>query len=114
MKIYTDNQLKEALVRILPDILSMPFVQLRWKETGQIVEETQMLYLCRLAEEGFLKEQQWFYSNELLKLCTNCSLDVVGLWDQNGSEIHELCWNYTHATWQQKVQAMTIMLGIEI
>lgn len=90
---YTDNQLKLALAKMLPDKLKLvPYGRednliLSWilQKSSEPVRDTELLHLCWLAEKTLSVKVQ------------NLSLTVA-----------------IHASWQQRVIALAKVKGIEI
>jgi len=96
---YTDNQLKAALAKMLPDKLKLvPYGRednliLSWilQESSEPVRNTELLHLCWLVEETL-----------------------------NSTALHRYRFVYrcpcifTHASWQKKVIALAKVKGIEI
>jgi hypothetical protein len=104
---YTDNQLKAALAKMLPDKLKLvPYGRednliLSWilQKSSEPVRNTELLYLCWLVEEPL-------NSTALLRYdYIGClSVDIDGDWE----------YGFTHASWQQRVIALAKVKGIEI
>lgn len=108
---YTDNQLKVALAKMLPDDLMIvnklthPIIpMLYWKGKkieweGEPVKDTELLHLCWLVEETI-------NSTTLLRYdYIGClSVDIEGDWE----------YGFTHASWQHRVIALAKVKGIEI
>jgi hypothetical protein len=110
---YTDNQLKAALAKMLPDVIS--YLEVTAYESGKIVcllqwgaewnderdfmvSDTELLHLCWLVEETL-------NSTALLRSdyigCLSVGIDG---WE----------YGFTHATWQHRVIALAKVKGIEI
>ena len=100
---YTDDQLKKALAKMLPDVITYHEViahesckivcLLQWvaKRNGErdfTVRDTELLHLCWLVEEGLDNKLNLNYYNLIV-------LDP-------------------HASWQQRVEALAEVKGIEI
>jgi len=104
---YTDEQLKEALAKMLPNRLGINNEILVWSSCCQFEHEvldTELLYLCWLVEETLTNLQKQKYGDILLPLHSS-SLAVVNL---RGLA------NVAHASWQQRVIALAKVKGIEI
>ena len=98
---YTDNQLKAALAKMLPDglFITMFGIKLYWSNTsekclrdrrGWEVLDTELLHLCWLVEEAMPYSREWVdYTNILAN-------DAIS------------------ASWQQRVAALAKAKGIEI
>jgi len=104
---YTDNQLKAALAKMLPDDLyiTLDGIQLHWSNAsekclrewrGWEVRDTELLHLCWLVEE----EVFFGKSFECLD-----ALDKVTFFND---------FMRTNATWQNRVIALAKAKGIEI
>lgn len=105
MNNYTDEQLKQALAKMLPETLALDGAgNLFWRDsnigssyTGEVLD-TELLHLCWLVEESLTPEQRG--------RCAEYSYRThVGI-----PEYHQ---DY-HATWQQRIIALAKTLGIEI
>lgn len=103
----TDNQLKQALAKMLLEQIVYEDNFLYWKrwprkELGQHssrkILDTELLHLCWLVEEtmGCAVHQ---YHTELIKTMPN------------GAGVHVMSF---HATWQQRVIALAKVKGVEI
>lgn len=118
---YTNKQLKLALAKMLPELLDTepleagdipdtPLV-LVWKQKQKhfpehwthTVLDTELLHLCHLVEEtmepGMLSHASSDWSKYVMTLG-----DIT--WRTKQSNIH--------ATWQQRIQALATVKGIEI
>ena len=109
---YTDIQLKQALAKMLPEVLGdrtytaiggvsntylvwkAPDAQQRGITQGRPVLDTELLHLCWLVEEMLAENEQAFYRH-------------LGIIVNNQG----WCW---HATWQQRVIALAKVKGVEI
>ena len=98
---YTDDQLKKALAEMLPELLYSDyladgtFVSIRWLTDkpnygckGHSVLDTELLHLCWMVEETLDSKHNLKYYNKI--------------------EIDP------HASWQQRVEALAKVKGIEI
>lgn len=101
---YTDNQLKAALAKMLPDkIVMMPHGQLHWWPkrnggiNGSVALDTELLHLC------------WVVEQTCDETFTDALLDVVA--SQAG---YAACLFSHSATWQQRVIALCKVKGIKI
>ena len=106
MNTYTDTQLKQALAKMLPELLISAPPLLSWRIGGlPRVLATELPHLCWLVEE---------------------TLDTVGDLEeppelrisQVSEYVYLLAQDYAfqsiHATWQQKVIALAKVKGVEI
>lgn len=80
---YTDEQLKRALAKMLPDILELKFVRntvigtnankgcwvIWWKGEATAIFNTELLYLCDLLEQSLDEQQELKYDIKLYDLC---------------------------------------------
>jgi len=95
---YTDDQLKAALAKMLPDKLKLvPYGRednliLSWilQKSSEPVRDTELLHLCWLVEEEVFRGKSFEYIDALDKV----------MW--------------THATWQNRTTALAEVKGIEI
>ena len=97
----TDTQLKQALAQMLPDKLRNNFARdnIVWTDTWKDVLDSELLHLCWLVEETLLgSELQAYY--DALKDSERGTPSEASLW------IH-------HAIWQQRVDALCKVKGIE-
>jgi len=96
---YTDNQLKAALAKMLPETVCYEQESLYWQyeeirydrpvmNRGNRILDTELLYLCWLVEENLENKLNLNYYNLIV-------LDP-------------------HASWQQRVEALAEVKGIEI
>jgi len=108
---YTDEQLKKALAKMLPDkiyfdanylvdnLAGIYSPSIIWKADCKykeyLVLDTELLYLCWLVEDDFNSKQQDDYGKELYKLIPYGKM-------------------LFSATWQQRVIALAKAKGIEI
>jgi len=103
---YTDNQLKAALAKMLPDTLRLvPYERednliLCWNLDvfSGPVRNTELLHLCWLLEETLINDRQIVKHNQYFKALE----DVLGTYGSS------------HATWQNRVIALAKAKGIEI
>jgi hypothetical protein len=101
---YTDNQLKAALAKMLPDKLKLvPYGRednliLSWilQKSSEPVRDTELLHLCWLVEEEVFCGKSFEYLD---------ALDKVTFFND---------FMRTHATWQNRVIALAKVKGIEI
>lgn len=97
--IPTDTQLKQALAKMLPEVVRFDEqtknseYSLHWREYMHAVLDTELLHLCWLIEETLSPSQAQAYYQML-------PANSVG--------------NQAHATWQQRVIALAKVKGIEI
>jgi len=97
MNTYTNTQLRIALAKMLPEKVTFDpdCDELFWdKQSNTVVRNTELLHLCWLAEETLDQEEQIIYIVNLDEMFTS--------------------WVATHATWQQRVQALCKVKGIVI
>jgi len=103
---YTDEQLKRALAKMLPDTLQLvPYGRednliLCWNLEGlsEPVRNTELLHLCWVVEETLNNAEYGDYFEYLATSAHAIYRDSA------------LC----HATWQQRVEALAKVKGIEI
>jgi len=97
---YTDNQLKAALAKMLPEKIEtnlFPCV-INWRQAvwgGKEVLDTELLYLCWLVEETLNEIKSADYAELLRPIAGNYKL-------------------LYHATWQNRTIALAKVKGIEI
>ena len=123
---YTDTQLKQALAKLLPELLENYYQDvpldnflLSWTWSKREVLDTELLHLCWLVEQGLCEytgehqehySQRDDYSKELMKLC--------GTWNGSAWDWGSICdadlFQAAHATWQQRVIALAKVKGVEI
>jgi len=104
MNIYTDDQLKAALAKMLPEHIEIVHNKLRWRcvpaQSYCIVLDTELLHLCWMVEETLNKQFTHNISERnryVYYLQTECG---------------EL--GCAHATWQQRTVALAKVKGVEI
>lgn len=110
MNTYTDTQLKQALTKMLPELLEIqeqghgldPKYVL-WYRQGYAVLDTELLHLCWLVEETLNDVQFSCYATEFGLIEFNCY----------PNELFELKQGI-HAAWQQRVIALAKVKGIKI
>ena len=88
---YTDKQLKTALAKMLPNNISINDETLVWSSSSQFEHEvldTELLHLCWLAEK------------------------TLSLYER--FECYEILEGLIWASWQQRVEALAKVKGIEI
>ncbi len=108
---YNDEQLKQALAKMLPDVISYREViahesckivcLLQWgapwnDESEFMVRDTELLHLCWLVEENLTEKEYYFYADVICDL----SLEIVT--------------KFLSMPWQQRVKALAKVKGIEI
>ena len=113
---YTDEQLKQALAKMLPDVISYREViahesckivcLLQWgapwnDEREFMVGETELLHLCWLVENNLTKKEYGAYSDATYDL----HLEIVAKTKK---------WIWLSMPWQQRVEALAKVKGIEI
>lgn len=122
MTTYTDTQLKQALAKMLPEKLSNGHPNgdngLYYRPTGLLyiiynkVKDTELLQLCWEVEGTLDIRQRTEYLKTLEDIakysynipCTNITSSPSRVFD----------WILTHSTWQQKVQALAQVKGVEV
>lgn len=112
MNNYTDTQLKQALTKLLPELLEnyyqdIPFDNflLSWIRRKREVYDTELLHLCWLVEQTLTeKEDVWFLQK----------LSQKRYEQGEGGTIGTLIDRSVHATWQQRVIALAKVKKIEI
>jgi len=95
---YTDDQLKQALAKMLPNRLGINNEILVWSSCCQFEHEvldTELLHLCWLVEKTLTNSEVTIYSDALEYAETR--------W-----------WSPFNASWQQRVVALAEVKGIEI
>ena len=104
---YTDDQLKAALAKMLPELLYIDyfeakFISIRWLTNkpnygrkGIPVLDTELLHLCWLIEKTLTNSEVTIYSDALEYAETR--------W-----------WSPFNASWQQRVEALAEVKGIEL
>ncbi len=99
---YTDTQLKAALAKLLPKktYLRVSTGVLIWS-TGEPVRETELLHLCWLVEDNLTKKEYGAYSDATYDL----HLEIVAKTKK---------WFWLAMAWQQRVEALAKVKGIEI
>ncbi len=96
---YTDTQLKQVLVKMLPETIDWDNNCLGWIGTRNVrtnVSNTELLYLCWLVESGLNRQDRRMFTNELQTLCQGDAFTSVS------------------ATWQQRTIALAKTLYIKI
>ncbi len=97
---YTDTQLKQALVKMLPDEVELKFnnhyfTEYLWNtKQGRVVLDTELLHLCWLVEQTLDREDQLLYTRNSMK--GNSTFSAI------------------HAPWQQRTIALAKVKGVEI
>jgi len=100
---YTDEQLKQALAKMLPRTVCYGSPQgsdgLHWRPLWHVgsyrsVSDAELLHLCWLAEETLISDEWAQFENTVY-------------W-------HSISTIYIHATWQERVTALAKVKGIEI
>jgi len=100
---YTEEQLKKTLAKMLPEICYMTRPDnkcLAYSETGLLVLDTELLHLCWMVEHALIQPEQCIEYMEWIGMCS----------DDYGFKIFPL----VHASWQQRVEALAKVKGIEI
>ena len=118
MNTPTDTQLKQALAKMLPDkVRATPSGLYLWwnpnepecgSNTSRVVLPTELLHLCWMVEETLNpsadKEMECNTPNVWRDYVTRLDADCY----KNGGH------SCVHATWQQRVLALSNVLGVEI
>jgi len=96
---YTDKQLKAALAKMLPETcyMTQPDNKLLAWNDGRLILDTELLHLCWMVESQQLVMHQ--YDTFIDELDLLVDLNKRG---------------YVSATWQQRVEALAKVKGIEI
>ncbi len=123
----TDEQLKRALVRLLPDKIKFipapkvwdaetqnKFVWLNKFDTCYCkVVETEWLHVCHLIEQGMSEVDKLTFTDNLIHLLNAYVYDggyYQGEGELNLGEIFKV----VNATWQQRALAIIAVKGIEV
>jgi hypothetical protein len=104
---YTDDQLKAALAKMLPELLYIDYFKAKWLTNkpnygrkGIPVLDTELLHLCWLVEEEVFRGKSFEYIDALDEVTFAPSLHRPFM--------------RTHATWQNRTIALAKVKGIEI
>lgn len=97
----TDTQLKQALAKMLPDVIHAD--SLYWRESLHQVLDTELLHLCWLVENNLPKHDD----------TDQMYINALGVDDSNG-DLYPEWFKIVHATWQQRTIALTKTLRVEI
>ena len=110
---YTDDQLKKALTKMLPEQIFLRETQnealdyycyLLWRGKSNPhdmeVRDTEMLHLCWLVEDKLTEKEYYFYADVVCDL----SLEIV----------KKRRWFWLAMTWQQRVEGLAKVKGIDI
>ena len=107
---HTDTQLKQALAKMLSEKITShtrygsPIYiwqgSAEHPDDAQEVLDTELLYLCWLVERALTTNEQ--------------RRDYMDSLTTDTQELHQMLWDYTNATWQQRVTALCKVKGIEI
>jgi hypothetical protein len=110
---YTDQQLKQALAKILPERLHLckredaTGIGLYWQAYHKEVLDTELLHLCWLVETSLTRRDEYYpYMNYLNESCCMEGCDAGTIYGREGNRIS--------ATWQQRVIALCKVKGITI
>lgn len=119
---YTNDQLKQALAKMLLEELFFEDNNLWWKRRptvafgvhgARMVIDTELLHLCWLVEESLIESEKFKYHNHLFDLvpCDEnhgpCVPDGPDLLTPSG-------FSMLHASWQHRTIALAQVKGIEI
>ena len=107
----TNEQLKQALAKMLPDQISFrqfkddnaEFGYLYWKDKNQHplqseVRDTELLNLCWMVEQTLTPDEWNKFKNTFENILSWCIFPI----------------NFMHSTWQQRVITLAKVKGIEI
>lgn len=95
----TDHELQLALAKMLPEQIRISKRHgLVWIKENAKVEETEMLHICWLIEQGLTPKQREKY------------IDAILAPDDERIPYKEL-WTYLHASWQQRAAALIATKG---
>ena len=125
---YTDEQLKRALAKMLPEKLTMSecflsgncivttygtehLVYNASPRYNQEVLDTELLQLCWEVEEGISGDSE---DENSCKCEYNEALIFVFGGIENGEIVSVNYWDILHATWQQRIPALAKVKGVEI
>lgn len=92
---YTDIQLKQALAKMLPDVIQHEAGLTWYRHDGGEVLDTELLHLCWLIEETLTFLDKGNYFNSFWE----GAFSVVGI---------------CHISWQQRTIALAKVKGVEI
>lgn len=94
---YTDEQLKQALAKMLPETLHW---RPRWNAGlyRRSVIDTDLLHVCQLMEETLTPDECDKFKNTFKDFSSRSIFPT----------------NFMHATWQQRVVVLAKVKGIEI
>jgi len=103
---YTEEQLKAALAKMLPDILTIITKSIWWSNntpehpypTLKPVLDTELLHLCWMVEETLTLDEWNEFKNTFENILSWCIFPI----------------NFMHSTWQQRVIALAVVKKIEI
>mgnify|MGYP006919774098 CR=1 FL=1 len=113
MTTYTDNQLKAALAKLLPEIVErtsqsqVSDPMLWWIDEAQYVLDTELLHLCWLVEETLPKPDSEEGDTDQVYI------NHLGFTDYCDC-YHKLFADICHASWQQRVRALCKVKGVAI
>ena len=106
---YTNTQLKQALAKMLPEILENYYQDtpldnflLSWTRSKREVLDTELLHLCWLVEETLTNNEADMYG-----------LYINGIMNEAITQKFQSVCDW-HATWQQRVIALAKVKGVEI
>jgi len=104
---YTEKQLKQALAQMLPETLCYQSPRgadgLYWRVPSyaglcRSVSDTELLHVCHLVEQTLTSDEWNKFKNAFEELSSRSIFPI----------------NFTHATWQHRVVALTKVKGIEV
>jgi hypothetical protein len=101
---YTDDQLKQALAKMLPETCYMTQPDnklLAWKD-GHLVRDIELLHLCWLVEDNLTEKEYEAY----IYATYDFQLEMVAKTTKK--------WLWLSMPWQQRVETLAKVKGIEI
>lgn len=99
---YTNTQLKQALAKMLPDVIQHEAGLTWYRHDGGEVLDTELLHLCWLVEETLTNNEADMYG-----------LYINGIMNEAITQKFQSVCDW-HATWQQRVIALAKVKGVEI
>lgn len=125
----TDTQLKQALAKMLPDVLEPKWVSptaigtnindkyfvIWWKGKATAVLDAELLHLCGLVGGTINEAQKMQYGEIMWDLCDGF-LDYSGVYYEGETPTmdYKKLFPVINATWQQRTIALAKVKGIEI
>jgi len=108
---YTDDQLKQALAKMLPNVIVIftvehsPEIVLVEKQTGAQYRDTELLHLCWMVEEMLDYDKRIALSTIIANHIEFPNGELFSRYEVSV---------ILHATWQQRVIALAKVKGVEI